>query len=109
MMPEAHSSCRFPNRMTLTQGAFMLLTSVKPKTKSLSARRACRLLRDTRRRMRRPYFFFALPHASARPYVDHIHDRVPLAVKLPDLLMRDFQHQGNGVVLPGVLRVHRRQ
>ena len=25
-MPEAHSNCRFPNRMTLTQEAIMLLT-----------------------------------------------------------------------------------
>ena len=32
MMPEAHSNCRFPNRMTLTQGAFMLLTL--PKTRN---------------------------------------------------------------------------
>ncbi len=35
-------------------------------------------------------------------HVDHIHNRIPLAIKLADLLVRDLEQQRNQVVLPGV-------
>src|ERR1022692_566724 len=107
MMPEAHSICRFPNRMTLTQGAFMLLTRPNPK-RNLSPRCARRLLGNSLRcrRMRPPRLFPVLPQRRAGTYVHHIHDRIPLPVKLSDLLVRDLQQQDRRMILPRVLRVH---
>lgn len=37
----------------------------------------------------------------------YIHDRMPLAVKLPNLFVRDVQGDGNGMLLPCSLRMYR--
>src|ERR1700722_5979313 len=59
--------------------------------------------------MGRPCCFFVIAESRARPYVSHIHDPVPLAIKLADLLLVDFQQQGDGVILLGSFGVHRRK
>jgi len=38
--------------------------------------------------------------------IDHIHDRIPLAAKLTDLLVRNLELQGDDVILGSGLGVH---
>src|SRR5271169_2291534 len=69
--------------------------------------------------MRLPRRFGELPYGCAgtsfigtgfiRANLDYIHDRVPLAIELASLLGSDFEQQGDYVILPSVLGVHRRQ
>ena len=45
----------------------------------------------------------------AGTYVDYIHNRIPFPAKLPDLLVRGFQLQGDCMVRPCGLGVYRRK
>src|SRR5580693_2484201 len=86
----------------------MLLT-LKPRNHNLSERRPRRLVGHALRswRMRSPSRHFLLMQNRPGAHFDDIDDRIPLAVKLPDLLVVDLQQQGDGVILPGGLGVHR--
>src|SRR5258708_26726793 len=79
---------------------------VKPKLSQSGARRllgpACRS-----RWMRRPRGLFLLAGNRAGTYLDYIHDRMPLAVKLPSLLVINLQQQRDRMILPRILGVHR--
>jgi len=50
---------------------------------------------------------YLLLQGRAGTYVNHIHDPVPLAAKLADLLVRDLDQQSDCVVRTGGLGVHR--
>src|SRR5580693_1311972 len=57
--------------------------------------------------MRSPRRDFLFMQNRSRPHLDDIDDRVPLTIKLANLLGVDFQQHGDRVILPGALSVHR--
>src|SRR5580692_5581152 len=54
-----------------------------------------------------PGRYFLLMQNCSGSYFDDIHDRIPLSVKLADLLVVDFQQHGDREILPSSLGMHR--
>src|SRR5579872_1054404 len=104
----SHSNPQVPNPHGAYPGSSVLLTL---KRKEFRSRQGC-LRRSQhhcprRRRMRRPNGLFVLTSGrSGGTYLDHINNRLPLAVELSDLLVRYLQQNCDGIIVPGILCMH---